>query len=365
VSCSCRWVLCVPAAWSGDLHGEATRCCYCCWWLAGWRAGSLTFSSCIVSSAMRPLLGRPRRMESLGIGLGSLVTATARAGTNARQLVASGAAPGLPAPAWHAPVCTSSPRLIRLHVTCAAPRFNWAREPAAAALGHGSTAAVGTLRAPAAGSARRTRLSCCLWHWASLYCCCSIVFALAAARWNQQQGYARKETHCVRCFTDGCDCVIETAVALNETHLCCLSRSHNITLANRQLKPSQTDAPASHLDKQSLPGPNAGPAGSPSQQRESWDLWALSLQATQKQLKSTQKTTFPGQYHSSSHYTSPDAGGPTTHPCDGGSSSSKFVRSCDVRLGVVLWPVLDSIAIGSWRASSHSPAGAWHQTPLC
>ena len=34
-----------------------------------------TFSSCIVSSAMRPLLGSPSLIESLGMGLGSLVTA--------------------------------------------------------------------------------------------------------------------------------------------------------------------------------------------------------------------------------------------------------------------------------------------------
>lgn len=90
-----------------------------------------TFSSCIVSSAMRPLLGSPRRIESRGMGFGNFVTVfkalkkpmgcqqwhklfLAAGGASSRQqqdLSSDG----------YEPVWTSS-LLIKLAVICSSPR---------------------------------------------------------------------------------------------------------------------------------------------------------------------------------------------------------------------------------------------------
>lgn len=160
----------------------------CCW------LAHLQQLHCVLCHAS--LAGKAQPDGVPGNGLGQLRDCNSTRRAQRVSWLPRALARGCSAPARHAPVCTSSPRLMRLHVTCAAPRFNWPREPAAAALGVVSTAAAaaGTLRAPA-GSGRRSRVSCCLRHWCSLYCCCSMVFAWAAARCNHSKDmHAARET---------------------------------------------------------------------------------------------------------------------------------------------------------------------------
>lgn len=120
-----------------------------------------------MSSAIRPLLGRPSLIESLGMGLGSFETANSTPESTVSQLM-----PELPCSCvdqgtCSLPVCTSSARLIRLHVMTAAPRslLNW-RDAAAADLLMGNTMFAAAMHA---ASGRTTR--CCFWHPSSLNCC--------------------------------------------------------------------------------------------------------------------------------------------------------------------------------------------------